>query len=60
VPWIIWLDQYQAKLHVLDEGPVVISTTTVVGGAILQRGQNVTFELSFSAKGPFADNLRVA
>jgi tetratricopeptide (TPR) repeat protein len=39
-----------------EEGPLVISTTTIVGGTALQRLQKVTFELTFSAKGPFAEN----
>jgi cold shock CspA family protein len=42
-----------------DEGSVVISTMTMVSGKILQRGQNVTFELTFSAKGAFAENLKI-
>jgi tetratricopeptide (TPR) repeat protein len=43
----------------LDEGPVVISTMTNVGATILQRSHKVTFELSFSAKGPFAEHLEI-
>jgi cold shock CspA family protein len=39
-----------------EDGPLVISTATIVGGTILQRLQKVTFELTFSAKGPFAEN----
>lgn len=42
-----------------DEGPVLISTKTVVSGATLQRGQKITFELTFSAKGAFAENLKI-
>lgn len=43
-----------------DSGPVIISTTTVVGVAALQRHQKLTFALSFSAKGPLAENLQLA
>ena len=42
-----------------DEGPVIISRMTVVENTILQRGLKVDFELSFSAKGPLAENLRL-
>jgi tetratricopeptide (TPR) repeat protein len=42
-----------------DEGPVVISTMTVIAGTILQRGQKVAFDLTFSAKGAFAENLKI-
>jgi tetratricopeptide (TPR) repeat protein len=41
-----------------QEGPIVISRATVVLGRSLQRGNAVTFELSFSARGPLAENLR--
>lgn len=43
-----------------DQGPVIISTTTLIGGTILQRAQKVTFEPTFSAKGAFAENLKMA
>jgi hypothetical protein len=42
-----------------DEGPVVISTMTLVGGVVLNRGQKVTFEPMFSAKGALAENLKI-
>ena len=42
-----------------DEGPVVISTMTVAGEAVLCRGQKVTFELTFSAEGSLAENLKM-
>jgi len=42
-----------------EEGPVVISTQTLVGSTALQRGQKVSFELTFSAKGPFAEHLQI-
>lgn len=42
-----------------DAGPVVISTQTLVGSKPLQRGQKVSFELTFSAKGPFAERLQI-
>lgn len=43
-----------------DDGPTVISTTTVVGKTILQNRQRLTFALSFSAKGPFAEAVQLA
>jgi tetratricopeptide (TPR) repeat protein len=43
-----------------DQGPVVISTQTLVGSTLLQRGQKVSFDLSFSAKGPFAEHLQIS
>lgn len=42
------------------EGPTVVSTMTTVGPTVLRRGQKVTFELTFSAKGPFAEHLEIA
>jgi tetratricopeptide (TPR) repeat protein/cold shock CspA family protein len=42
-----------------DEGPVVISKMTGVGGTPLSPGQKVTFELTFSAKGALAENLKI-
>jgi tetratricopeptide (TPR) repeat protein len=42
-----------------DEGPTVISRTTAVDDKALEKGQKVDFELSFSAKGPLAENLRL-
>jgi tetratricopeptide (TPR) repeat protein/cold shock CspA family protein len=43
-----------------EDGPVVISKTTAVGGAALIAGQRITFEPTFSAKGILAENLRAA
>lgn len=43
-----------------DEGTVVISRSTSVGKTVLQPRQRVTFELSFSAKSPLAENLSIA
>jgi tetratricopeptide (TPR) repeat protein len=43
-----------------DDGPVVISTVTAVGGSILRLGQKVSFEPTFSAKGALAENLKIA
>ena len=43
-----------------EEGPLVISTQTMVGSTLLQRGQKVTFDLTFSAKGPFAEHMLLA
>jgi cold shock CspA family protein len=43
-----------------EDGPLVISATTVVNKTALQRFQKVTFELTFSAKGPFAENLQLS
>jgi cold shock CspA family protein len=42
-----------------DEGPTVISTTTTLGTIVLQTGQRVTFDFSFSAKGPLAEHLQI-
>lgn len=42
-----------------EEGPVVISKITGVGGEPLEKGQGVDYELSFSAKAPLAENLRL-
>jgi tetratricopeptide (TPR) repeat protein len=44
----------------LDDGPTVISTTTMVGKTILQNRQRVTFNLSFSAKGPLAEGIQLS
>jgi tetratricopeptide (TPR) repeat protein len=41
-----------------DEGPVVISSTTKAGQRVLKSRDKVTFDLSFSAKGPFADHVQ--
>lgn len=41
------------------EGPTIISKTTAVGNKALEKGQEVDFELSFSAKGPLAEHLRL-
>jgi cold shock CspA family protein len=43
-----------------EAGPLVISTTTIIGTTTLQRLQRVIFELTFSAKGPFAENLQLS
>lgn len=43
-----------------DNGPVVISTITMVGATPLQKHQKLTFALSFSAKGPLAESLQLA
>jgi cold shock CspA family protein len=54
--------QYVKPGYVLiqpDDGPVVISTMTVVAATILKRGQKVAFDLTFSAKGAFAENLKI-
>lgn len=42
-----------------DRGPTVISKITVVDGVTLECGHKVDFELSFSAKGPLAEHLRL-
>jgi tetratricopeptide (TPR) repeat protein/cold shock CspA family protein len=43
-----------------DDGPSIISNVTAVGGKTLEKGQKVDFELSFSAKAPLAEHLRLA
>jgi hypothetical protein len=43
-----------------EKYPDFISTTTRVGSIILQRETKVTFEATFSAKGPYADNVKLA
>jgi tetratricopeptide (TPR) repeat protein len=43
-----------------DKYPNFISATTKLGKTILQRDIKVTFQPVFSAKGPYADNLRLA
>jgi len=42
------------------DGFDVISSTTVIKGVPVQRGDNVEFNLTFSAKGPFAENLQLS
>jgi hypothetical protein len=42
-----------------DDGPTIISKTTVVNGKTLEKNQAVDFELSFSAKSPLADNVKL-
>ncbi len=42
-----------------DEGPTVISKVTAVSDKVLEKGQKVDFELSFSVRGPLAENLRL-
>ena len=41
-----------------DDGPTILSKMTIVGGLQLEKGQSVTFEPSFSAMGPLAENVR--
>jgi hypothetical protein len=41
-----------------DEGPIVISTVTVIAGVPLTYRKRVSFELTFSAKGPLAEALK--
>ena len=43
-----------------DDGPTIISKTTVVNGKTLEKNQAVNFELSFSAKSPLAENVKLA
>lgn len=43
-----------------DKYPDFISTTTKIGKTILQRDMRVTFQPVFNAKGPYADNVRLA
>jgi tetratricopeptide (TPR) repeat protein len=43
-----------------DKYPDFISTTTKIDKTILQRDTKVTFQPVFNAKGPYADNLRLA
>jgi tetratricopeptide (TPR) repeat protein/cold shock CspA family protein len=42
-----------------DQGPMIISKMVAIENTVLQRGHKVDFELSFSAKGPLAENLRL-
>jgi hypothetical protein len=42
-----------------DEGPTIISKDTAVKGKVLEKGQKVDYELSFSAKSPLAEHLRL-
>lgn len=42
-----------------DDGPTVISKTIAIGGKVLAENQKVDYELSFSAKGPLAENLKL-
>jgi len=42
-----------------NDGPDVISATTVINGVQLKKGDKVEFHLTFSAKGPFAENLQI-
>lgn len=42
-----------------DAGPTIISRMTAVGSRVLEKGQKVNFELSFSAKGPLAESLKL-
>jgi cold shock CspA family protein len=43
-----------------EKGPVILSKTTILNGANLKEKQKVSFELTFSAKGPLAENLKLA
>lgn len=43
-----------------EDGPTVISKMTTIGSKPIQKGQQVTFELSFSAKAPLAERLKFA
>ena len=43
-----------------DQFPDFISRTTRVEGSILQRGDKVSFEPIFNAKGPYADRVGLA
>jgi tetratricopeptide (TPR) repeat protein len=42
-----------------DEGPVVIGRHTTVGETLLEKGHKIEFDLSFSAKGPLAEHIRL-
>ena len=41
-----------------EDGPVVMSFTTMLDGKLLQRGMKITFQPTFSAKGPLAEKLQ--
>jgi hypothetical protein len=43
-----------------DKYPDFISATTKIDKTILQRDTRITFQPVFNAKGPYADNLRLA
>jgi len=43
-----------------EEGPTIISKITAIGGKPLEKGQRVDYELSFSARAPLAEQLRLA
>lgn len=43
-----------------EQGPMILSTTTILNGASLKQKQRVSFELTFSAKGPLGENLKLA
>jgi cold shock CspA family protein len=43
-----------------EKGPVILSKTTILNGENLKEKQKVSFELTFSAKGPLAENLKLA
>jgi len=40
-------------------GPTILSSSTMINGKILQRGMPVTYRLTFSAKGAYADDLKL-
>ncbi len=42
-----------------DDGQMVICKITSVGGKVLEKHQKVEFDLSFSAKSPLAENVRL-
>ena len=43
-----------------DKYPDFISGTTKIDKTVLQRDMRITFQPVFNAKGPYADNLRLA
>ena len=42
-----------------ETGPVILAKSTQIDGRPLNKGDKVTFELSFSIKGAFAENLQL-
>src|SRR5580692_9703044 len=42
-----------------ETGPVILAKSTQIDGKPLNKGDKVTFELSFSIKGAFAENLQL-
>lgn len=41
-------------------GPTVFSAVTMLDGKFLQKGMKVTYRLTFSARGPYAEDLQLA